>query len=146
MGMESHPVGMALARALARGVRIELLVQPRNHIDAQRASLAWLVALAPGRVTLHGHRRTHTKSIVADREVVLLWTGNLDGRHGWDDGIEVGVVVEDAGVAGAVAAWSADVMARATHAAQIGPPPVDAPLQERPVPSASGHASEEIPK
>lgn len=117
MGMEEHPVGAALARALARNVRLDLLVQPRNHIDAQRASLAWLVGLAPERVRLYGHRRTHTKSIVADGHAALLWTGNLEARHGWDDGIEVGVLVEDAGVASAVAGWTGDVMRRATHVA-----------------------------
>lgn len=117
MGMEGHPIGAALARAIARNVRVDLLVQPRNHIEAQRASLAWLVGLAPDCVRLHGHRRTHTKSIVADGQIVLLWTGNLESKHGWDNGIEVGVIVEDAGVASAVAAWTGDVMKRATHAA-----------------------------
>ena len=117
MGMEEHPVGAALARALARNVRLDLLLQPRNHIDAQRASLAWLVGLAPERVWLHGHRRTHTKSIVADGHAALLWTGNLEARHGWENGIEVGVLVEDAGVASAVAGWTGDVMQRATHVA-----------------------------
>lgn len=117
MGMEDHPVGAALARALARNVRLELLVQPRNHIDAQRLSLAWLVGLAPERVRLYGHRRTHTKSIVADGKTVLLWTGNLESKHGWDNGIEVGIVVNDAGVASAVASWTKDVMSRCTHSA-----------------------------
>ncbi|WP_223643753.1 phosphatidylserine/phosphatidylglycerophosphate/cardiolipin synthase family protein [Corallococcus sp. EGB] len=115
MGVEEHPIGAALARALARNVRLDLLVQPRNHIDAQRASLAWLVGLAPERVRLYGHRRTHTKSIVADGQAALLWTGNLEARHGWDNGIEVGVLVEDAGVASAVVGWTGDVMRRATH-------------------------------
>lgn len=121
MGMEAHPIGAALARATARNVRVDLLVQPRNHIEAQRASLAWLVGLAPERVRLHGHRRTHTKSIVADGQVVLLWTGNLESKHGWDNGIEVGVIVEDVGVASAVEAWTGDVMKRATHAALHAP-------------------------
>jgi phosphatidylserine/phosphatidylglycerophosphate/cardiolipin synthase-like enzyme len=121
IGMENHPVGAALARALGRGVRIDLLVQPRNHIEAQRKSLAWLMALAPDRVRLHGHRRTHTKSIVADGRTVLLWTGNLESRHGWDTGIEVGIVVDDQGVASAVAAWTADVIERRTHAAMNTP-------------------------
>lgn len=121
MGMEDHPVGWALARALSRNVRIDLLVQPRNHIEKQRASLAWLTSIAPDRVRLHGHRRTHTKSIVADRETVLLWTGNLESRHGWDNGIEVGVVVDDPGVAAAVAEWTADVMDRRTHIAMSSP-------------------------
>jgi len=121
MGMEGHPVGAALARALARNVRIDLLVQPRNHVKAQRASLAWLTGLAPDQVKIHGHRRTHTKSIVADGRAVLLWTGNLDSRHGWEDGIEVGIVIDDAGVAAAVAGWTADVMERHTHAALNAP-------------------------
>lgn len=121
MGMEDHPVGAALQRALARGVGIDLLVQPRNHIEAQRASLAWLLGLAPEQVRIHGHRRTHTKSIVADDQVVLLWTGNLDARHGWDDGIEVGVVVDDPGVAAAVGRWTGSVMQRRTDVALNAP-------------------------
>ncbi len=121
MGMEEHPIGAALARALARNVRIDLLVQPRNHIEAQRTSLAWLRELAPERVRLYGHRRTHTKSMVADGQIALLWTGNLEARHGWDNGIEVGLVVEDAGVATAVAGWTGDVMRRATHVALNAP-------------------------
>jgi len=121
MGMEAHAIGAALARAIARNVRIDLLVQPRDHIEAQRASLAWLVALAPDRVRIHGHRRTHTKSIAADGRVVLLWTGNLESKHGWDNGIEVGVIVEDAGVASAVAGWTGGVMRRATHVALHAP-------------------------
>lgn len=114
IGMEDHPVGAALRRALARGVGIDLLVQPRNHIEAQRACLAWLLELAPAQVRIHGHRRTHTKSIVADEQVVLLWTGNLDARHGWHDGIEVGVVVENPHVAAAVGRWTRNVMQRRT--------------------------------
>lgn len=121
MGMETHPIGDALARALERKVRIDLLVQPRNHIDAQRISLAWLLDLAPSQVRICGHRRTHTKSIVADDQIVLLWTGNLESRHGWDNGIEVGIVVEDAGVAAAVSAWTGDLMQRHTHIALISP-------------------------
>lgn len=121
IGMEDHPVGTALQRALARGVGIDLLVQPRNHVEAQRASLAWLLGLAPERVRIHGHRRTHTKSIVADDQAVLLWTGNLDARHGWIDGIEVGVVVEDPGVAAAVGRWTHNVMQRRTDVALNAP-------------------------
>ncbi|MDD4915636.1 MAG: phosphatidylserine/phosphatidylglycerophosphate/cardiolipin synthase family protein [Methylococcales bacterium] len=121
MGMEHHPIGDALARAIERKVRIDLLVQPRNHIDEQRISLAWLLDLGPGQVRLCGQRRTHTKSIVADGQTVLLWTGNLESRHGWDNGIEVGIVVEDAGVASAVSAWTADVMQRHTHVALNSP-------------------------
>lgn len=121
IGMENHPVGAALMRAAGRGVTINLLLQPRNHLDAQRATCAWLVGLAPDRVRLHGHRRTHTKSIVADRRVALIWTGNLEAAHGWESGIEVGLRIEDAGVASAIAAWTTDVTHRCTHAALVSP-------------------------
>ncbi len=122
MGMETHPIGDALRRAVVeRGVEIELLLQPRNHIAAQSLTCAWLVGLAPSRVHLHGHRRTHTKSIVADDQVVLLWTGNLEAAHGWDDGIEVGLKVTDPKVAAAVAGWTSDVMLRETHVALVSP-------------------------
>lgn len=114
-GIEAHPIGHALQRALARDVEIELLLRPRNHIAAQRRSCAWLCGLAPERVRIHGHRRTHTKSIVADDRDALLWTGNLEAAHGWEDGIEVGLRVRDAGAAAAIAAWTSDVMNRATH-------------------------------
>jgi phosphatidylserine/phosphatidylglycerophosphate/cardiolipin synthase-like enzyme len=121
IGMEDHPVGAALHRALTRGVAIDLLVQPRNHIEAQRTSLAWLLGLAPGQVSIYGHRRTHTKSIIADDQAVLLWTGNLDAKHGWSDGIEVGVVVDDPSVATAVGRWIRNVMQRSTDVALNAP-------------------------
>lgn len=121
IGMERHPVGAALARAVAREVEIDLLVQPRNHLAAQRATCAWLASLAPERVHLHGHRRTHTKSLVADAERALIWTGNLEAAHGWNNGIEVGLRVDDVGVATAIAGWTSDVSGRATHLALTSP-------------------------
>jgi len=121
MGMESHPIGEALQRSVERGVELDLLLQPRNHVSAQRVTCAWLVGLAPDRVRLHGHRRTHTKSIVADGQLALIWTGNLEAAHGWDNGIEVGLRVDDPGVASAIASWTSDVMHRATHIALASP-------------------------
>lgn len=114
-GMEQHPIGQALSRAVERGVEIDLLLQPRNHLAAQRATCSWLIAVGPSRVRLYGHRRTHAKSIVADDGDVLLWTGNLEAAHGWNDGIEVGLRIRDSGVACAVAGWTRSVMARQTH-------------------------------
>jgi len=121
MNMKNHPIGDALMRALERKVTIDLLVQPRNHIDEQRLSLAWLLNLSPEQVRIFGHRRTHTKSIVADGQTVLLWTGNLESRHGWLNGIEVGIVIDDKSAASAVSAWTKDVMLRHTHVAFNSP-------------------------
>lgn len=121
IGMEKHVIGAALERAIRRGVSLELLLQPRNHIAGQRASCAWVAGLAPDQVHLHGHRRTHTKSIVADRAVALVWTGNLEAAHGWDNGIEVGLFIHDAGVASAVASWTENVCRRRTHVALVSP-------------------------
>lgn len=121
IGMETHPIGDALKRAVERGVHVEVLLQPRNHVGAQRATCAWLVGLSPERVHLHGHRRTHTKSIVADGRSALLWTGNLEAAHGWADGIEVGLRIVDIGVASAIQAWTTDVIGRSTHVALASP-------------------------
>jgi phosphatidylserine/phosphatidylglycerophosphate/cardiolipin synthase-like enzyme len=121
IGMETHPIGAALEKAIARGVEVDVLVQPRNHICAQRITCQWFLELAPDHVRLYGHRRTHTKSIIADDRFGLIWTGNLEATHGWNNGIEVGLRIEDAGVASAVARWISDVMRRATHRPVISP-------------------------
>jgi phosphatidylserine/phosphatidylglycerophosphate/cardiolipin synthase-like enzyme len=114
VGMENHPVGLALERAIKRGVEVDLLLQPKNHSAAQRATCQWLTGIRHGGVRLHGHSRTHTKSLVADGRDVLLWTGNLDSAHGWEDGIEVGLRIQDSGVAQAIEAWVREVIQRST--------------------------------
>lgn len=121
IGMKNHPIGKALEKALERGVQIDLLLRPRNHIAEQRRTCAWLLGLAPEQVRIFGHRRTHTKSIVADGEFALLWTGNLEAAHGWDNGIEVGALVQDPGVARAIETWISDVMERRTHLPEVSP-------------------------
>jgi hypothetical protein len=121
MGMEDHPIGRALHRSLERNVQIDLLIQPRDHIAPQRATCSWLVGLAPERVRLHGHRKTHTKSIVADGRQALLWTGNLEAAHGWSNGIEIGLHIADDGIASAISGWTRDVMNRGTHTAFMAP-------------------------
>ena len=117
VGMEIHPIGAALERAIGREVRIDLLLQPRNHIDAQRACCEWLLRRGGRFVRLHGHRKTHTKSIVADGKRCLLWTGNLESAHGWTTGIEIGLTIADEGVARAVESFVRGVIARADREA-----------------------------
>lgn len=94
--LEDHPVGGALRAALDRGVRLLLVVRPRNLHDPQRAALDWLLAdRDPEQVCLVGHRWTHAKALIADGARALVWTGNLDGQHGWTSGIEVGLDTRD---------------------------------------------------
>jgi len=91
VGLQKHAVGAALKRALARGVRLLLVLRPRPNED-QQATCSWLLeSVPPEQVCVRGHRLTHAKAIVADGHRALLWTGNLDGHHGYDNGIEVGI-------------------------------------------------------
>jgi phosphatidylserine/phosphatidylglycerophosphate/cardiolipin synthase-like enzyme len=120
-GMETHPIGRALQRAIERGVEVDVLTRPLNHIAAQRQTCAWLMNLGAKKVRFWGHRRTHTKSIVADERMALLWTGNLEAAHGWESGIEVGLRIKDPGSARAIEAWVRDVMKRATHVGIYAP-------------------------
>ena len=122
IGIQSpHPLGEAIERAVSRGVKIRVLVQPRNHHKGQRDTLQWLLSLGANNVSLYGHKRTHTKSIVADGTTVLLWTGNLEAAHGWHDGIEVGILARGSGVGSVVEGWTTDVMRRATHDCLLRP-------------------------
>lgn len=96
VGLEGHPVGLALKESLKRGVKLVLALRPRNFNADQRRSLAWLLEGIPRQQwVMRGHPFTHAKAIVADGSKALLWTGNLDGHHGYDNGIELGAIIED---------------------------------------------------
>lgn len=91
VGLQKHAVGAALKRALERGVRLLLVLRPRPNED-QQATCSWLLeGVPPEQLCVRGHRLTHAKAIVADGRRALLWTGNLDGHHGYDNGIDVGI-------------------------------------------------------
>lgn len=84
-----------LARAVQRGVRVQLLTRIRNPRRASRESLRRLTAVG---VEVRGDSTNHAKFIIADRKAGALFSANLDAEHGLTSGIEVGAAVngEDA--------------------------------------------------
>jgi phosphatidylserine/phosphatidylglycerophosphate/cardiolipin synthase-like enzyme len=121
VAVEEHPVGIALRKAARRGVHIRLVLQPNNQREDQRRACAWLVRGAPDRVLVRGLERTHAKAIVADGARALVWTGNLDGRHGYESGFEVGIASERPMVVEALREYVKDLFERASHEPQLDP-------------------------
>lgn len=122
VALSNHAVGAALKRALARGVRLLLVLQPRNHHEAQRDTCGWLLSgVDPERVLVRGHSRTHAKAIIADASRALLWTGNLDGMHGYDRGIEVGLAVSAGEAVAAVRSHVLSIARQSTSELVVSP-------------------------
>lgn len=120
VGIEDHPVGAALRKAAQRA-RIRMVLQPRNDAEPQRKAGAWLSKSAAGNVEIRGLARTHAKGIVADGERALVWTGNLDGQHGYEDGFEVGISTDRRPLVTGVRAYLLDLFDRATHRSRVNP-------------------------
>lgn len=85
----------AILAADARGVRTTILYHatstaigrpPREHEAHGFSAIARCKNL-----TMVGHPRLHAKHVIADEETALMFTANLDGSHGLNSGIEVGV-------------------------------------------------------
>jgi phosphatidylserine/phosphatidylglycerophosphate/cardiolipin synthase-like enzyme len=123
IGIEKHPLGEALRTAVQRGVEVDLILHPRNHLREQRVTCQWLRSLDPSRVRLHAEPHMHAKAIAADGTRALVWTGNLEVKHGWDSGVEVGLRVDDPGVTASIEALLGDLMARRSFEA-LGEPTV----------------------
>jgi len=85
----------AITEADARGVQTTILYHatstaigrpPRDH------ELHGFNAIAGCKnVKMVGHPRLHAKHVIADSETGLIFTANLDGKHGLNSGIEVGL-------------------------------------------------------
>lgn len=122
VALEKHAVGAAIRRALLRGVSLVLVVRTRNHADEQRRALAWLVDGIPqDRWCIRGHPLNHAKAIVADGARALLWTGNLDGHHGYEDGFEVGLEVDAEPFAAHVRKYIMSLAVRSPATARLRP-------------------------
>ena len=85
----------AILAADARGVRTTILYHatstaigrpPREHEAHGFSAVARCKNL-----TMVGHPRLHAKHVIADEETALMFTANLDGSHGLNSGIEVGI-------------------------------------------------------
>ncbi len=85
----------AIIEADERGVKTTILYHatstaigrpPREHESHGFAAIARCK-----NVRMVGHPRLHAKHVIADAELGLMFTANLDGLHGLNSGIEVGV-------------------------------------------------------
>lgn len=120
--LRGHPVGLALREAIARGVRVLAVLPPDDRRSDRRETGVWLFRDAPeGAVTVAGCPRTHAKAMIADETRTLVWTGNLDGRHGYEDGFEVGLVTARPEIASAARAHVIALACAASHRAVFAP-------------------------
>jgi len=90
-----------LVTASKKGVEITILYHATNKAIGRpprgHEALGFLRLMACKGVSMRGHPDLHAKHIIADHSKGLLFTANLDGNHGLNSGIEVGVdLSEDA--------------------------------------------------
>lgn len=122
VSLRDHVVGRALQKAMARGVQVLLVLRPRNLHRDQTDTCGFLCEGIPDdRLVVLGHDHTHAKAIVADGERALIWTGNLDGKAGYDSGIEVGVMMKDRVSVAATRNHVVAIARRATHKSIVRP-------------------------
>ncbi|KYF48534.1 hypothetical protein BE04_37740 [Sorangium cellulosum] len=122
VGLQDHPVGVALRSAVGRGVRVLAVLPPDNRAADRRDTGAWLFRGAKeGQVVVRGLAYTHAKAIVSDGVRALVWTGNLDGHHGFEDGFEVGVTTSRPEVARALRAYVVTLANKAQYTALFDP-------------------------
>ena len=84
-----------LVNASEKGVEITILYHatdkaigrpPREH-----EAVGFIRLMSCKGVSMRGHPDLHAKHVIADNSTGLLFTANLDGNHGLNTGIEVGV-------------------------------------------------------
>lgn len=122
VGLTNHAVGQALRRALERHVRVLLVLRELNTNLDQSETCEWLVRDVPeAQHVLRGHPRNHAKAIVVDGKVSLVWSGNLDGHHGYDDGVETGIVAHDESIARVVRRYIVDLATRSRSIPRLTP-------------------------
>ncbi len=114
-GMRKEPslIFDHLHRAVKRGVRVRLLVRQRNAWPDQMSDL--LVAADMG-VAIHGDLRNHAKVIIADRDVGVVFSANLDAAHGLTSGVEAGIRVDDSDAIKALSEYVEHVISNADAA------------------------------
>jgi phosphatidylserine/phosphatidylglycerophosphate/cardiolipin synthase-like enzyme len=78
--------------AVARGVKVKLLVRPRRNLPRHLAEAS---ELAHAGVEIYGDRRTHVKAAIADDRHGALFSANFDFEHGLTSGVEVGCRLDD---------------------------------------------------
>jgi cardiolipin synthase len=107
----------ALFRAVARGVRVRVLMPARSDVQVvQFAAEALYDTLLRHGVELYAMSgpMMHSKTAIIDRAFVTIGSYNLDERS-WRKNLEINVAVEDAAFAGHAARWFDRDVARATR-------------------------------
>lgn len=107
---------MALTSAALRGVDVRLLV-PRRSDSAlvSAAARSYFEELMAAGVRVHEYpRMLHSKALLVDGETCMLGSSNFDNRS-FRLNFELSVLIEDAGVAGALEAVLTEDLAAATR-------------------------------
>jgi len=85
-----------LVNASKKGVEITILYHavPKFAIGRpprENEAVGFLRLMSCKGVSMRGHPDLHAKHVIADNDTGLLFTANIDGSHGLNTGIEVGV-------------------------------------------------------
>ena len=84
-----------LINASQKGVEIKILYHATNiaigRPPRKEESNGFLRLMSSKKISIRGHPDLHAKHVIADNTSGLLFTANLDGNHGLNTGIEVGV-------------------------------------------------------
>jgi predicted transcriptional regulator len=90
--LDLSPIGKALENALHRGVKVKIITRPSNH---RFDHLQGCLELAKKGAVIIGNSFNHAKIFSFDRNNAAIFTGNLDGLHGLENGIEFGVLLKN---------------------------------------------------
>jgi phosphatidylserine/phosphatidylglycerophosphate/cardiolipin synthase-like enzyme len=88
-GLDGHPdlLSDPVRAAIARGVRVRLLVRSRNFAEARQSA----GMLAGWGVEVYGDDKTHAKCAIADGRHGAIFSANFDAEHGIYAGTEMGM-------------------------------------------------------
>ncbi|MGW4799952.1 phospholipase D-like domain-containing protein [Nonomuraea sp. NPDC004297] len=112
-GREAHPDLLfdPVRQALARGVRVRLLMRGRNNMPAARAEAT---AFAEAGAEILPDRLNHAKGVIADGRWGALFSANFLPDQGLTGGIEVGMRLDGTPALGEARRYFEHVMAEAS--------------------------------
>jgi len=92
-----------LKEAVQRGVKVEIVVHaPPGRMrgsdlrENERKTLLEMLTIGnKNNVSIFGHPKVHSKYVIKDQKEAVLFTANIDGVFGLDNGIEVGYKISD---------------------------------------------------
>lgn len=90
--LENISVGIELLNALDRGVKVSIITRPANR---RADHLEGCQQLFNKGATIYGNLYNHAKIFTIDGRNCVIFTGNLDGVHGIENGIEFGILLKN---------------------------------------------------